>query len=110
MVGALERGVERLQGSHRAYKPMAFLAFAAIGSASFTTLKEINRAYRLLPSASFPVQRENQTAASNLLLGERRVNTWPFHSTAVTPSASRLRTVAPIDGQSKPEYSLKCRW
>jgi hypothetical protein len=80
------------------YARIAFFAFAAIGSASLKALKEISRAYRMLPSESFPRWRENQTAASNLLLGDRRVKTWPFHSTAVTPSPSRLRTIAPIEG------------
>jgi hypothetical protein len=36
-------------GIHRDYELMAFLAFAAIGSASFTALNEIRRSYRLLP-------------------------------------------------------------
>src|SRR5262249_6200252 len=91
------------------YARIAFFALAAIGSASVKALKEISRAYRLLPSASCPRWRENQTAASNLLLGDRRVKTWPFHSTAVAPSSSRLRTVAPIEGQSNMGYSLKGR-
>src|SRR5215510_6369196 len=92
------------------YARIAFFALAAIGSASLTALNEISLAYLLFPSASFPTQRENQTAASNLLFGDRRVKTWPFHSTAVAPSSSRLRTVAPIEGQSNVGYSLKDRW
>src|SRR5215510_24663 len=57
------------------YARIAFFALAAIGSASVKALKVISRAYRLLPSASCPRWRENQTAASNLLLGDRRVKT-----------------------------------
>ena len=65
---------------------IAFFVLEAIGSASPKALKVINLAYLLLPSESCPRWRENQTAASNLLFGDRRVKTWPFHSTAVTPS------------------------
>src|SRR5262249_20749069 len=54
------------------YVRFAFFALEAIGSASLKALKVINRAYRLLPSESCPRCRKNQTAASNLLLGDRR--------------------------------------
>jgi hypothetical protein len=44
------------------YVRIAFFALAAIGSASFKSLKEISRAYRLLPSTSCPRWREYQIA------------------------------------------------
>src|SRR5262245_29950104 len=90
------------------YARIAFFVLAAIGSASLTPLDEISLAYLLFPSASFPTQRENQTAASNLLLGDRRVKTWPFHSTTVAPSSSRLRTVAPTSSRTTRNRSSAC--
>src|SRR5262245_56647445 len=45
------------------YARIAFFALAAIGSASLTALNEISLAHLLFPSASFPTQRENPTAA-----------------------------------------------
>src|SRR5262249_6982639 len=92
------------------YARIAFFALAAIGSASLKSLNVINRAYRLFPSESCPRWRENHTASWNLFEGDRRVKTWPFHSTDVAPSPSRLRTVAPIEDQSNAGYSLKGRW
>src|SRR5215468_3350063 len=92
------------------YPRIAFFALAAMGSASLKALKEINRAYCLLPSESCPRWRENHTASWNLFDGDRRVKIWPFHSTAVAPSQSRLRTMAPIEAQSNVGYSLRDRW
>jgi hypothetical protein len=54
-----------------------------------------------LPSESLPALRLNQIADPKELSGERRMKTWPFHSTAVGPLPSLLRTVAPIEDQSQ---------
>src|SRR6266545_294824 len=95
---------------HVFHERIAFFALSLIGSASADGVNLISRAYWLLPAASFPRQREKKMAASYLLFGARRLKTWPFHSTAVTPSLSRVSTVAPIEDQSKLAYSLKGRW